>query len=89
LPVENPFVFYPRYVIETLSKQLKWISLYIRMRIIYKRVKRDPARFDYMDTALEPVTDHEEERDLFKTAAAKNYLDKVHRNERVSRGETV
>jgi radical SAM superfamily enzyme YgiQ (UPF0313 family) len=89
LPVENPLIFYPRYIIEMLSKQLKWISLYIRMRIIYKRVKRDPARFAYMDTALEPVTDHEEERDLFKTEAAQNYLDKVHRNERVSRGETV
>ncbi len=87
--VENPLVFYPRYLLETLTKQLKWISLYIRMRMIYKRVKRDPARFDYMDTALEPVTDHEEERDLFKTEAAQNYLDKVHRNERISRGETV
>ena len=53
------------------------------------KVKRDPSRLDYMDPALEPVTNHEEERELFKSDAAKSYLDKVHRIERASRGETV
>ena len=42
-----------------------------------------------MDTALEPVTDHEEDREMFQSESAKSYLDKVHRIERVSRGETV
>ena len=65
LPVENPLIFYPRVWTEMLMKQFKWISLYTRMRLIYKRVKRDPARFEYMDIALEPVTDHEEERESF------------------------
>ncbi|MBK6750837.1 MAG: radical SAM protein [Acidobacteria bacterium] len=89
LKIENPLVFYPKYWLETLVKQLKWAILYIRLRIIYKRVKRDPARFDYMDAALEPVTDHEEERELFQSDAAQGYLEKVHRIERMSRGETV
>ncbi|MFM9904059.1 MAG: B12-binding domain-containing radical SAM protein [Pyrinomonadaceae bacterium] len=89
LPVENPLVFYPKYYAQTLWKQLRWITLYLRMRLIYLRVRKDPKRLEYMDLALEPVTDYEEERDLFKTEAAQNYLDKVHRNERKSRGETV
>jgi len=58
LPMENPLTFYPRVWTEMLAKQFKWISLYTRMRLIYKRVKRDPARLEYMDIALEPVTDH-------------------------------
>ena len=89
MSIENPLTFYPKYWIETLVKQIRWATLYIRLRIIYKRVKRDPARFEYMDAALEPVTDHEEERELFQSEAAQGYLDKVHRLERVSRGEAA
>jgi radical SAM superfamily enzyme YgiQ (UPF0313 family) len=88
-PIENPLFFYWKYFAETLTKQLKWISLYIRMRLIYKRVKRDPKRFEYMDLALEPVTDHEEDREMFQSDAAKSYLDTVHRNEKITRGEAV
>ena len=89
MSIENPLTFYPKYWIETLVKQIRWATLYIRLRIIYKRVKLDPARFEYMDAALEPVTDHEEERELFQSEAAQGYLDKVHRLERVSRGEAA
>ena len=88
-PVEGVVTFYLSSFSELLWKQIRWISLYIRMRKIYRKVRRDPARFDYTDFALEPVSDHEEERGLFQTAAAQSYLDKVHRNERVSRGEYV
>ena len=89
LKLESPLSFYLKYVAETAAKQARWISLYLRMRLIYKRVKKDPTRFEYMDAALEPVTDHEEERELFQTDAAQKYLETVHRNERISRGETV
>ncbi len=89
LPLENPLVFYPKHIADTIWKQLQWITLYTRLRLIYRRVKYDPKRFEYMDLALEPVTDHEEERELFESDAAKNYLDKVHRNERLARGEVV
>jgi radical SAM superfamily enzyme YgiQ (UPF0313 family) len=89
LPRENALVFYPKYFFESLRKQLEWISLYLRLRLIYRRVKKDPARFGYMDTALEPVTDHEEEREMFQTDAAQNYLAKVHHIDAVRRGETL
>jgi radical SAM superfamily enzyme YgiQ (UPF0313 family) len=89
MKVESPLVFYPKYLVETLVKQFRWVSLYLRMRLIYLRVKRDPGRFEYMDLALEPVSDHEEERELFQTEAAQKFLDTVHRNEKIARGEYV
>ena len=89
LPLENPLIFYPKYFVETLWKQFRWISLYSRLRLIYRRVKYDPNRLEYTDLALEPVTDHEEERELFQTTAAQSYLNKVHRNEKITRGEVV
>lgn len=89
MSLENPLWFYTQYFAESLRKQFTWISLYTRMRLIYRRVKRDPDRLNYMDLALEPVTDHEEERELFQTEAAQDYLEKAHRIERLTRGETV
>jgi len=89
MPLENPLIFYPKYAFETLMKQGRWIWLYLRLRIIYKRVARDPKRFEYTDLALEPVSDHEEEREMFQTVAAKSYLEKVHRNQRLTRGEVI
>jgi len=89
MKVESPLIFYPKYAFETLAKQLKWASLYIRLRLIYKRVKRDPDKLKYMDPALEPVTDHEEDREMFQTDAAQKYLEKKHRIENVVRSNMV
>jgi hypothetical protein len=90
LPLENSLIFYPMNFLETVWKQIRWISLYLRLRLIYLKVKRDPQRFDYMDLALEPVTDDETEtRELFQSEAAHNYLDKVRRNEKLRRGEVT
>jgi len=87
--IESPVIFYPKILLETVRKQSRWISLYTRMRLIYRRVKHDPQRLKYMDLALEPVTDHEEDRALFQSEAAKSYLDIVHRNEKITAGEKV
>jgi radical SAM superfamily enzyme YgiQ (UPF0313 family) len=86
MPIENALVFYPKYFLESISKQTQWISLYLHLRMIYRKVRKDPARFEYMDTALEPVTEHEEEREMFQSEAARLYLDKVHHIEAVRRG---
>ena len=90
LPLENPLLFYPKSLAEVLWKQFRWISLYLRLRLIYRKVRNDPKKLDYMDLALEPVTDDElETRELFQSEAAHNYLDKVNRNEKARHGETV
>jgi hypothetical protein len=85
---EDPLTFYPRDYLGTLWKQLRWMTLYLRLRLIYRRVRNDPDRHEYTDLALEPVTDHEQERDLFRSAAAQAYLEKVHAIEKL-RGEPV
>jgi len=90
LPLENPFIFYPKTFLETVWKQIQWITLYTRLRLIYRKVRRDPRKLEYMDLALEPVTSDEiETRELFQSEAAHNYLDKVQRNEKLRQSETV
>lgn len=87
LPLENPLIFYPRTFFETLVKQFRWISLYTRLRLIYMRVRKDPARFDYHDTALEPVSEHETETlEMFQTAAASRFVEKIHKIEKLREG---
>jgi radical SAM superfamily enzyme YgiQ (UPF0313 family) len=89
-PLENPLVFYPKTFLETLWKQIRWITLYSRLRLIYRKVRKDPKKLEYMDLALEPVGENETEtRELFQSEAAHNYLDKVHRLEKARHGETV
>lgn len=90
LKLENPIVFYPKTFLETLWKQIKWISLYSRLRLIYRKVRKDPKKHEYMDLALEPVTENETEtRELFQSEAAHNFLEKINRNEKARQGETV
>ena len=79
--------FYPGYYAETLVKIARWASLYIGLRRMYLAIRRDPKRFDYMDTALTPVTDEEEDRELFQSGAAQAYLTQQHRLERLRSGQ--
>jgi Radical SAM superfamily len=78
LPLEPALFFYPKYVVQTFWKTVKWVSLYLRLRLIYLRIKRDPRRHEYTDIALEPVADDEiETREMFKTEEAQAYVGRV------------
>jgi hypothetical protein len=58
--------FYPLYLAETFAKLGRWLGLYLRLRLKWERIKRDPRRFEYTDLAVTPVQDDESEtRDLF------------------------
>jgi radical SAM superfamily enzyme YgiQ (UPF0313 family) len=61
LPLDNPFLFYPQRVWEVLSSTVQWGMLYWQFRRIAKMVKFDPHRREYMDLAITPVIDEEEE----------------------------
>ncbi|MDQ3282584.1 MAG: radical SAM protein [Acidobacteriota bacterium] len=56
-PIEPAWRFYPKYAYECVSKLTRWFGMYCGLRLIYNRIKRDPRRYEYMDTALTPVTD--------------------------------
>jgi radical SAM superfamily enzyme YgiQ (UPF0313 family) len=90
LPLESPFKFYPAYLAETVQKIATWVSLYTRLRLIYRKVKRDPLRKEYMDLAITPVTDDElETREMFQSDVAQAYVGQVRRIERIRRGQAV
>jgi radical SAM superfamily enzyme YgiQ (UPF0313 family) len=59
LPRVPAWRFYPGYLAETIAKLSRWSSMYLGLRRIYTRIKRDPRRYDYTDRALTPVTDAE------------------------------
>jgi radical SAM family protein len=87
LPLEPALLFYPKYFFGTLAKLFAWAALYLRMRLVYLRIKRDPRRQEYMDLALSPVEDEEtESRELFHSVAAEAYVRQEKRLDKISRG---
>jgi hypothetical protein len=54
LPIESPFVFYPRYVGELVVKHIKMARLLWRSVSLAHKIKRDPQSRGYMDVALTP-----------------------------------
>ena len=87
VPIESVFSFYPRYWTDTLAKQLKWLWLWGRMYRRYQAIKRDPANRTYMDEALTPVADDDNERlDLFHTVEAKAYVAEERRLQKARAG---
>jgi hypothetical protein len=58
-PIENPIVFYGKYVFETITK---WIRIWWLMRSVKRtrrRVESDPNKDAYSDLALTPSTEEE------------------------------
>jgi radical SAM superfamily enzyme YgiQ (UPF0313 family) len=70
-PIVPAWQFYPGYVFESIAKLGRWFKTYAGLRLIYNRIKRDPRRYEYMDTALTPVMDDDEEKlELFHNTHA-------------------
>ena len=66
LPLESPFVFYPRYGFEIVSKAWKYTSFFLRTRKILKAVLAAPDRWSYSDLAIEaPKSDEFEQLSLY------------------------
>jgi hypothetical protein len=87
--IEPALSFYPVYYAETVTKLFKWASLYLRLRRKYLPIKHDPKKFEYTDLALTPVTDDEEDRELFHTDAARAYVAQEHRLDKFRHGEAA
>jgi radical SAM superfamily enzyme YgiQ (UPF0313 family) len=86
-PVEPALLFYPRYWTELSSKLVRWSALYLRLRRIYLRIKNDPHRYEYSDSAMMPVDDeHEVDRAMFQTDAAQAFLRQEQRLKRAHQG---
>lgn len=70
-PLEHPLVFYPKRLWEVLSTTMQWALLFWTFHRIRQPILNDPKKRQYMDLALTPVMDQEEEDlDLMKVFAA-------------------
>jgi hypothetical protein len=59
MPLESPFVYYPRRIARTLYNQVRLLALVLKFARVRKKIRRDPARRDYMDLAVAPVDETE------------------------------
>ncbi|MET0443655.1 MAG: radical SAM protein [Pseudorhodoplanes sp.] len=88
--IEPIWQFYPKYFTETAVKLTRWIALYLRLRRVYLRIKRDPQRFAYTDIAMSPVADGDEETpELFGTDAARAYVSNAQRLQKIREQATA
>jgi len=55
LPLENPLLFYPKRVWETVKTHLRAGLFYLDLMRVRRKVKKNPARKEYMDEALRPA----------------------------------
>jgi hypothetical protein len=60
LPRERAFIFWPRFVWQTLSKHAVIVAMIARLFVLKFVIMRDPAARTYKDTALTPVGEDEE-----------------------------
>ncbi len=76
MPRESALTFYPRLAWTLIANNLKLASAILKLIALKQRLERDPHRFHYMDQALSPVQDDDDETlDLLtKTAGAQAAL---------------
>ena len=85
--MEPIWQFYPKYFTETAVKLIRWGALYVRLRSIYLRIRRDPQRFAYTDLAMSPVADGDMETpELLGTDSARAYVNREKRLQQIREG---
>ncbi|MFZ0054280.1 MAG: radical SAM protein, partial [Pseudolabrys sp.] len=62
MKLENPLVFYPRYVWESVSKVWSYVRMYRRLKAILDEALTAPDRWTYKDVAITPPEQDEFER---------------------------
>jgi hypothetical protein len=87
LPLESPFVFYPRYASEIADKARGYWYVYRKARVILKEVLSAPDRWTYSDIAIAPSSEDEFDRlDLYHaTAGSEEALAYKRRQDRLRR----
>lgn len=71
MPLENPLIFYPRYLAELVYKHVRLLKLAAKFILARFRVERDASKRNYTDLALAPATDkHLDELEMFDTTAS-------------------
>jgi hypothetical protein len=59
MPIENPLVFYPRYLGETARKAVGYLRVYLRTKKLLDAALKSPHRWTYSDLAIAPPREDE------------------------------
>ena len=71
MTVEPAVLFYPKRLWDILTTYVPFAAYALRMWLLCRRIKRDPATKSYMDTALTPVTEeNDEDLEMFEHTEA-------------------
>jgi hypothetical protein len=91
LPRENPVLFWPRFAWETCVKHVRLAGVIGKFALTAWLVARDPASKTYMDQALTPVADDDDEKlALFtKTAGGSAAVSHVRRVAQLTRPDSA
>jgi hypothetical protein len=91
LPLENPLVFYPRYVGETVAKAWHYWRIYRRFKSILDEALAAPDRWSYSDLAIaKPRADEFEALDLYHaTSGGEAALARMRRDDVIRAGGPV
>jgi hypothetical protein len=83
LPIESPFVFYPRYWAETAGKAFRYAKMFHDGYRVYRSVAKDPAHASYKDLAITPPSEAElETLEMFSaTSGGKAAVARKHRDD--------
>ncbi len=77
MKLENPMLFYPRRVLESLLAGVRWGHLFLKFRPAMKRVKEDENARTYTDLALSSLSD-EDQNDIDLIQVFQNAIPNTH-----------
>jgi hypothetical protein len=91
MPLENPFLFYPRYFGETVVKLWRYWSVYRTCKAILDDVLKSPDRWTYSDLAIAPPQlDEFDTLDLYHaTSGGEAALARKRRDDAIRQGTHV
>jgi hypothetical protein len=83
MKLENPLIFYPRYMFGTLYKMRHYLKMYLQTKAMVKEIEAAPDRWTYSDLAIAPPRDDEfEALDLYHaTSGGEGALARKRRDE--------
>ena len=89
LPLENPLLFYPRYIGELCTKIIRLLGMMWRYQRSLKQVMKEQPAANDADIAMQPVSDEElDQLEMFTaTQAARISTDRLRRRQLVSSGK--
>ncbi|WP_047307231.1 B12-binding domain-containing radical SAM protein, partial [Rhodopseudomonas palustris] len=91
LPVEPALVFYPKLIAEGARKLVQNVRHWFWIDGLRRKIRNDPNRLSYTDTAITPVGDHEvEELELFThSQAAQDAVEHIRKINQLTHAKSV